>query len=183
MKFAFLVFALSFSLNFFAQADTLQKQEKDTTHSVRKATILSAILPGAGQVYNHLAMPKGKKNAFWKVPLIYAGLGATGYFVLENNSLQRELKTEYKTRVAGGIGLEKYEDYDLYGIEFLYNQKLNQRDLFIVGFGLVYLIQVIDATVEAHFVSFDISEDLSLKLSPRLLSPNQAGLGLTLSFK
>lgn len=183
MKLAFLVFGLSFSLNFFAQETTTEKQERDTTHSVKKATILSAILPGAGQVYNHLAMPKGKRNAFWKVPLIYAGLGATGYYVLENNSLQRELKKEYKTRIAGGVGLEKYQDYDLYGIEFLYNQKLNQRDLFIVAFGLVYLIQVVDATVEAHFVSFDISEDLSLKVHPKAFSYNQAGLGLTLSFK
>lgn len=183
MKLVFLVFGLGFSLNFFAQADTILKQEKDTIHSVKKATILSAVLPGAGQVYNHLAMPKGKKKAFWKVPLIYAGLGATGYYVLEKNSLQRELKKEYKTRVAGNEGLVKYQDYDLDGIEFLYNQRLNQRDLFIVAFGLVYLVQVLDATVEAHFVSFDISEDLSLKVHPKAFSYNQVGVGLSLSFK
>ena len=57
-------------------------------HSVRKAAIFSAVLPGAGQVYNHLAMPKGQKKAYWKVPIIYAGLGATGYFALKNNSLK-----------------------------------------------------------------------------------------------
>ena len=41
---------------------------KDTvkTHSWKKAVLFSAVLPGAGQVYNHIAMPKGKKKAYWK---------------------------------------------------------------------------------------------------------------------
>ena len=55
----------------------------------KKVMIYSALLPGAGQVYNHLAMPKGKKKAFWKVPLIYAGLAGTGYLVLQNNQLRK----------------------------------------------------------------------------------------------
>lgn len=167
----------------FCQDTIPMKEVVKDTHSVKKATILSVVLPGAGQVYNHLAMPKGKKNAFWKVPIIYGGLGATGYMVLKTNFLQKELKKEYKTRLAGNEGLEKYEQYDLQGIEFLYNQKLNQRDLFILGFALVYLIQVADAAVEAHFVSFDISEDLTLKFSPTYLSANQAGVKMSLSFK
>ena len=188
MKVCLLFLALSLSFLFNAQTaenpvvDSLA-QVKDTGHSVRKATILSAVLPGAGQVYNHLAMPKGKKNAYWKIPLIYAALGGTGYLVLKENALQRELKKEYKTRLAGNEGLEKYEQYDLQGIETLYNQHLNQRDLMIVAFGAAYLLQVVDAAVEAHFVRFDISEDLSLQLRPSYLSPNQAGLKLSLSFR
>lgn len=180
----FSICILFLNFNFKAQVTSPEAiPTKDTIHSVRKATLLSAIIPGAGQIYNHTAMPKGKRNAFWKVPIIYAGLGATGYFVLQHNSAQKELKQEYKTRLAGNLGLEKYQDYDLQGISTLYTQHLNQRDLFIIGFGLVYLVQVIDATVEAHFVSFDISEDLSLNIRPKAFSYNQAGLGLTLSFK
>lgn len=181
---------LALTLTFFSYAQTAEAtavdslaQVKDTGHSVKKATILSAVLPGAGQVYNHLAMPKGKKNAFWKVPLIYAALGGTGYLVLKENALQRELKNEYKTRVAGNEGLEKYALYDLQGIETLYNQHLNRRDLMILGFGAVYLLQVVDAAVEAHFVRFDISEDLSLQIRPTYLSTQQAGVKLSLSFK
>ena len=74
-----LVFFLLF-ISFSATAGKNDTIQKDTTHSVRKASILSACVPGAGQVFNHLAMPKGKKKAFWKVPLIYAGLGVTTYF-------------------------------------------------------------------------------------------------------
>lgn len=165
---------------FFFNETLFSQQEIDTTHSVKKTAFFSAILPGSGQVYNHLAMPKGKKNAWWKVPLIYAGLGGTGYMVIKNNILQKELKQEYKTRLAGNSGLEKYQLYDLQGIETLYNFHLNQRDLFILGFGVVYLIQVIDAAVEAHFVSFDISEDLTLTFSPTYFSMYQPGIKVSL---
>ena len=66
-------------------SDSLKPITPDTVHSVKLATIFSAVLPGAGQVYNHMAMPKGQKKAIWKVPLIYAGLGVTGYFAFKNN--------------------------------------------------------------------------------------------------
>ncbi|MES2589556.1 MAG: DUF5683 domain-containing protein [Bacteroidota bacterium] len=182
MKIVFLIFCTSFfSLNLFSQEKV---EVKDTVkHSVKKAVILSTIVPGAGQIYNHLAMPRGKKRAFLKVPLIYAGLGGTGYMILKNNQLQKELKNEYNQRIAGNDGLEIYQQYDDQGIITLYNQHLNRRDLFILGFSLVYIIQVVDAAVEAHFVTFDISEDLTLNISPTMLGVNQAGIRLSLAIK
>ena len=89
---------------FFSQDTTMLLLPKDTLkiHSPKKAIIYSAIIPGAGQVYNHIAMPKGKKKAFWKVPIIYAGLGATGYFLINNQQAQRSLRTEYDNRKNGG---------------------------------------------------------------------------------
>jgi hypothetical protein len=163
---------------------TQEIEPKDTTkhHSVKLATILSTFVPGAGQVYNHFAMPKGQKKAFWKVPIIYAGLGASGYFLLQNNSLKNELKTEYKTREKGLLGLDKYQTYDNQAILSLYNQHLNRRDLFIVGFSILYILQIVEAAVEAHFVEFDISEDLSLKIEPVLYNYHQAGIKLCLNF-
>lgn len=175
---ALLVFIFLVNHSVFSQ----DQKEQDTTHSVRKAVILSAILPGAGQVYNHLAMPKGQKKAYWKVPLIYAGLGACGYFVYQNNSLQKELKLEYQNRQNQLPGLDLYKNYDDQGILSLYNTHLNRRDLFMLGFGLVYLVQVIDAAVEAHFVTFDISEDLSFSFSPTLVGYQQPGIKLSLNF-
>jgi hypothetical protein len=185
VKFCFLIVFSAFSYLFCAQTnESLPEIKEDTTkHSVKKAVIFSSVLPGAGQVYNHLAMPKGKKNAFWKVPIIYAGLGATGYVLLNNNRLQKELKNEYLNRDAGKLGLQKYEQYDDEGVISLYYQHLNRRDLFIIAFGAVYLFQILDAAVEAHFVTFDISEDLSLKITPSIYTPNQAGLTFNLTFK
>lgn len=157
-------------------------------HSVKKAVIFSAVIPGAGQVYNHIAMPKGKKKAYWKVPLIYAGLGATGYFAIKNHTEQKALKEEYNNRVQNNIYSPDYSNYDNAGIIQLYQQKLNRRDLLFLGMGLVYLLQIADAAVEAHFVSFDVSDDLSMKIRPAFVplsygSTGTVGLSLQLSFK
>ncbi|MBC9812670.1 hypothetical protein H9Y05_09320 [Crocinitomicaceae bacterium CZZ-1] len=164
--------------------------EQDTTkqHSVKTATILSLALPGAGQVYNHIAMPKGKKKAYWKVPLIYAGLGATGYFAIKNHQEQKALKQEYINRTEHNVYGDEYLNYDDSGIIQLYQQKLNRRDLLFLGMGLVYLLQVADAAVEAHFVKFDVSDDLSMKIRPAFIplsygNPASVGLSLQFTFK
>ena len=153
-------------------------------HSVRKAVILSAIVPGAGQVYNHIAMPKGKKKAFWKVPLIYAGLGTAGYFLVTNQQQQLSLRNEYDHRQMYGVPSDpNWIAYDDYGVLTLYNQYLNWRDLSILAVGAVYLLQLADAGVKAHFVSFDVSEDLSLRIEPRLLQASAPGIGVSLNFR
>lgn len=154
----------------------------DTIHSPKKATIYSALIPGLGQIYNHINMPKGSKKAYWKVPLIYTGLGATGFFLISNQLTQKALKQEYTNRIDGNTTDPKWSAYDNPGVLTLYNQYLNRRDLSILGFAAVYLFQIVDANVEAHFVNFDVSEDLSLQLEPTLLPSLSAGLTLKLNF-
>lgn len=152
-------------------------------HSPKKAVIYSAILPGAGQVYNHIAMPKGQKKAYWKVPLIYAGLGTMTYFLISNQKTQLSLRKEYEYRLNGLVVDPKWELYDVGAIDILYNQYLNWRDFSILGLGAVYLIQIVDAGIEAHFVKFDISEDLSLAIEPAYFGRNTAGLNLRFNFR
>jgi len=194
MKFALLLFSILFGQICFAQStiDSTQVVSADTTtiidtvkvHSVKLATIFSAALPGAGQVYNHIAMPKGKKKAYWKVPLIYAGLGATTYFALKNNAEQVAIKNEYRFREITGFENDPdYMNFDNQGLLTLYNQKLNRRDLFFMGMGLVYLIQIADAAVEAHFVKFDVSEDLTFSIRPTILPSTHLGVALSLKFR
>jgi hypothetical protein len=153
------------------------------THSVKKAMILSAVVPGSGQIYNHRAMPKGQKKAFWKVPLIYAGLGATGYFLINNQLTQKALKAEYNNRMNGNATDPQWEIYDDPGILTLYNQYLDRRDLSILGFAAVYAFQIADAGIEAHFVRFDISKDLSLQIRPSILNSRQAGISASFNFR
>lgn len=166
----------------FAQA---QQETTDTArvHSVRKAIILSATLPGSGQVYNHMAMPKGKKNAFWKVPLIYAGLGASGYMLYNNQRTQVSLKKEYTNRIDGNSTDPRWDDYDNQGVLTLYNQYLNQRDLSILLVGAVYIFQLADAGIEAHFVRFDISKDLSMQIKPTIIGLNRPAISATINFR
>jgi hypothetical protein len=173
------------TLMFVGQVVTAQEKidtiQQDTVHSFKRAMLYSAILPGAGQVYNHIAMPKGKKKAYWKVPLIYAGLGATGYFAYTNNRTKKDLKTEYEFRQKENA-INQFPEYDDQGLLSLYSTYRTRRDLCLIGFGVVYLLQIVDAGVEAHFVNFDIKDDLSLSIEPRMLSYNSFGVGLTLNF-
>ena len=180
MKLLLIIFFIPF-YSFFAQekTDTISTP----SHSIKKALILSAAIPGAGQIYNHIAMPKGRKTAFWKVPLIYAGLGATSYFLFKNQTITSELKQEYIQRQENGTGSPKWQSYDDQGILTLFESYQKKRDFSILGLAFVYILQVADAGVEAHFVTFDVSKDLSLKLKPTLLDYNKAGVSLTLNFK
>jgi len=169
-----------------------EKLEVDTdtlpiapTHSVRKAAIFSGIVPGSGQIYNHIAMPKGQKKAYWKVPLIYAGLGIMGHFALRNNTEQSRLKQEYINRQTNNIIGQEYASYDNTALIMLYQQRLNRRDLFFIGLGLVYVVQIVDAAVEAHFVRFEVSQDLSLMIRPKFFLPqinNTTPVGVSFQF-
>lgn len=179
-----LLFLLLITLPLSLKAKDTTAVDSVKTHSIRKAMILSAVVPGAGQVYNHMAMPKGKKKAFWKVPLIYAGLGTAGYFLISNQQQQLSLKNEYTYRQDNGIPNDpNWIAYDDYGVLTLYNQYLNWRDLSILAVGAVYLFQLADAGIEAHFVSFDVSEDLSLNIEPKLLQARSPGIAISLNFR
>jgi len=184
MRLLLLAFLFFCSFQSFGQQDSTEVQDT-VTHSVRKATILSAVVPGAGQVYNHLAMPKGKKKAFWKVPLIYAGLGTLGYFIIDNHRTVLELRDQYNTIDTGGTATGIWSVYgaDKSAILSLHDQYAQWRDFSIIGFTAVYAVQVLDAAVEAHFVNFDVSEDLSVRLSPTMMTPQSAGIKISLKFR
>ncbi|MCC5924629.1 MAG: hypothetical protein JJT77_12660 [Crocinitomicaceae bacterium] len=173
-----------FSLPIFTQEEMVIA---DTNfHNPKTAAKLSIFLPGAGQIYNHRAMPKGKKNAWWKIPIIYAGLGFTGYEVVANHVLQRDLRNEFVFRTENGFpnpDFPEFQQFDNQGVLQLYQQFKLSRDLMIFAFVAVYGLNVLDAFVEGHFVDFDISKDLSMQLQPVYMQHNQAaGLRVTLRF-
>lgn len=181
-----LIFFLSF-LALGAQEEIDMETDSVKVHSPKKASRLSLMLPGAGQVYNSLAMPKGKKNAWWKVPIIYAGLGATAYLFSENQVLQRNYKQEYVNRVNHGLPpgayFEGFDVYDDAALIQLHEAHKSSRNTMAIGFIAVYGLNFLDALVEAHFVNFDVSEDLSLILRPTLLNYDAFGISMALSWK
>lgn len=185
MKFgaSLLIILLNFSCLAQTEKDTLVKKEKH--HSVLLATLLSAGLPGAGQVYNSIHMPKGKKRAYWKVPLIYAGLGASVYFLVTNQQKVTLYKNEYINRVRFGITSPDLAMYDLTAIKTLHDQYQNRRDLTILATVVVYALNVLDAAVEAHFVNFDVSKDLSMQIRPTVITGYgyATGVALSLNFR
>lgn len=195
-----------FSLLFFfcinAEANLdfpISTEDSTYTHVRKRAAILSAIVPGSGQIYNEIGYRKiqDKNNrAWWKVPVIYGGLAACGYYFYHNNQYANLTKQEYLFRVDNEtsyldarfinyptsesliVGYEsidevKYNGFDTYA---------NRRDLFMVGFIAVWGLNVIEAYVDAHFVTFDVNEDLSLSWRPTLIGNKNWGIGINLTF-
>lgn len=181
-KFLGVFIVVWFSLQVNAQDSLAVVSDTVKIHSWKKAALFSAVVPGSGQIYNHIAMPKGKKKAFWKVPLIYAGLGVTTYFALNNNQLKNDYRAEYESRKVGNAP-GNFLEYDDQGLLTLFSTHRNRRDFAILGIGLVYLLNVVDAGVEAHFVNFDISEDLSLSIQPTMYNSSSYGVSFQFKFR
>ena len=175
-----LVFFSFFLLPFvFSQAI---KEKDSIVHPYKKAMLYSAIVPGGGQIYTSFKSEKKFKNAFWKVPLIYTGLGFMGYRFAINQMTAKSLRNEYSNRQNGVQLNQEWSQYDDYSVLALYNSYLNNRDLSILGLAAVYFIQIIDAGVEAHFLKFDVSPNLTLKFDATLMSFNSPGIRLNLTF-
>lgn len=146
-------------------------------HSPRKASVMSAILPGAGQAYN---------KKYWKIPVIYAGFGVLGYFVTTNNRDYKVYKEAYRLRLDGDPNtidkfVDVYADQDLVTLKDFYRRN---RDLSIIGISVLYILNIVDASVDAHLFHFNVTDDLSMRLEPRIQTGQQSSalLGLTISF-
>jgi len=128
-------------------------------HSPRKAAILSAVLPGAGQVYN-------KKT--WKVPIIYAAFATCTYFALENRDLYIEYRDNYRNAIDNdSTTINEYEGLiSNTGLRDLRNQHRQWMELNIILGGLTYILNIVDASVDAHLFHFDVSDNLSLRWQP-----------------
>lgn len=152
-------------------------------HPYRKSIMFSAIIPGGGQVHNSIIKKQGFRHAIWKVPLIYAALGASTYMLIQNQQTQKSLKNEYLQRIEGNSVDPEWSVYDDQSVLYLYRQYLDQRDLSILAIGAVYFLQIIDAGVESHFIHFDVSDKLTLDLKPVMLSSQIPGININLRFR
>lgn len=158
--------------------------------------MLWSMIPGAGQIYlsKHSNRPKwiGRNPWVWKLPIIYGGLGVSAYFIYINHKQHTFYRNVYNYRVQI-TGDPNIPDYNNEGIESinldaqaladLQSQYQNWRDLSIFIFVGVYLLNIVDAGVQAHFCKFDVSPDLSLSIEPAMPSFNSFGAGIKLNFK
>lgn len=160
--------------------DTSSTKKIKKEHSPSKAALYSAVLPGLGQVYN---------RKYWKVPVIGIGAGALIYGLNFNQSNFSMFKEELIKRQQG-LGnldpeLDRYSDANLNELQDFYRRN---RDLTIVGLALLYALNIIDATVDAHLFEFNVDDDLSLKLAPVPVFASTSslpvlGFGIQLKFK
>lgn len=135
-------------------------------HSAHKATVYSLILPGLGQAYN---------KKYWKIPIIYAGFGALAYNFKINNDESKKFTEAYRyvinqdTFPIDNEYVTRYPDVNdlLRGRDF-YRRRV---ELTVIFSAVWYLLNVIDATVDAHFFDYDISDNLTLRLEPAFMIP------------
>jgi hypothetical protein len=182
------VMQISSSNYLFPNKDTLLKNKTSnpTTlkptpqHSPKLAVLLSTALPGAGQIYN---------KKYWKAPIVWVGIGTCIYFISNNHTLYRDYKDALLQRTDSSTQEpDKYLDiYSTDQLLTLQDQYRQNRDLFIIVTSLVYVLNIVDALVDAHLYSFDVSDDLSFNWQPfynySVYNGNAAGISLRLNFK
>ncbi|CAN5746401.1 hypothetical protein BH10BAC2_BH10BAC2_43990 [soil metagenome] len=151
-------------------------------HDPAKATRRSAILPGWGQAYN---------KQYWKIPLVYAALGITAGTFVYNNKWYQRTREAYTIVINGDTANYDQIDPKLVGLidypeslQFYRNDFRKNRDYSVLFFLIAWGVNVVDATVFGHLKDFDVSDDLSMHVTPTFdLSTKTPGLGLTFNFK
>lgn len=137
---------------------------KDTTtkYRPRKAIIHSAILPGWGQVTN---------KKIWKVPVVYAALGITTYLFFRNLKQYKESKNAYILASDGDLTNDYLIKEPYYSVKdqpdrirTFRNQVRQNVDYSALFFLLFWGLNVVDAAVDAHLKTFDVSDNLSFQI-------------------
>lgn len=150
--------------------NTLQQSSKDTVakkiFSPRVAAIRSAILPGLGQAYN---------RKYWKMPIVYGALGATAYIFNYNLKEYKRVGYAYRVLIQRDTAAFPNVDEDLKpfveanasnSLRNYRNTKRRDIDYSVLVFIILWGLNVVDATVDAHLKGFDVSDNLSFKIKP-----------------
>jgi len=151
--------------------DSTRLKKPVVEHSPRRATIYSAVLPGLGQIYN---------RKYWKLPLVYGGFAALGYFINFNNNEYTIYKQAYSDIIDNDPSTNSHLKLKV-NPSFLQPDRLTQftealkgqkdywrrnRDLLVIFTAVFYAANIIDASVDANFFNFDIGDDLTFKWAP-----------------
>ena len=134
---------------------------KGTVKPPQRATMLSAVFPGAGQIYN---------KSYWKLPILYGGIAACGYAISFNNRGYQRFKRAYNLMTDGDDSTVdefngRYSETVLQNTRDSYRR---YRDLSIIIMAGIYILNIVDAHVDAYLKRYDISDDLALKVEPTL---------------
>ncbi len=185
-RFAFIAIITLFSFVSHSQKESANISI-DSSHSPKKATMMSATIPGLGQIYNDIKKPEGfKSRLWWKLPLIYGGIGASIYFVIQNQksyTFYRNERLDLQNDVSSLYSISGYSDSQLKSITDQYSR---WRDLSIVAVLGVYVLNIVDANVSGNLLHFDSSDDLSIIVQPKVFYLNQSsatGASLSIHFK
>ena len=156
-------------------ADSIKKAE----HSPRKATIRSAIIPGWGQAYN---------KKYWKIPIVYGALGTAAGFFIYNRKEYIDARDAYRNKLDNDATNDhlikpKFQPIDPEAVRQYRIAVRQYVDYSVLIFAVLWGLNVVDATVDGHLKSFEVSDDLSMRINPAV-NPvtKQASVGLVFTF-
>ncbi|MBL0736052.1 hypothetical protein JI750_04090 [Flavobacterium sp. GN10] len=156
--------------------DSLKSETIDPLRPA-KAAFYSAVLPGLGQVYN---------KKYWKVPLVYGAIGTSTYFYIDNQKKYNLYRDEYKNRLEGKKSdsefLARLTESQLTSAQKEYQRYRDLSALFIVGF---YVLNIIDANIDAALSQFNVDERLAFKpavIKNDITFKNDFGFAVNYSF-
>jgi len=168
--------------------DSITVKKTVIQHSPRKATIYSAILPGLGQIYN---------RKYWKVPLVYGGFVTLGYFINFNNNQYTIYRQAYSDLIDNDPNTNSFLNLKV-NPSFLQPDRITQftdalraqkdywrrnRDLLVISTAVFYAVNIIDASVDAHFFGFDIGDNLTINWTPGpIMCMDKKGIGILCKF-
>ena len=143
----------------------------------KKATRLSAIVPGLGQVYN---------KQYWKIPVIYGGYAVIGHYIKFNNDMYHEFKNALTYEIDDDAStINPFPNFSRNSLERNMDFWRRNRDVLIIFTGVYYLLNIVDAHIFAHLNEFDINNDLSLEIKPsinKINSNNLVGISVFIKF-
>ncbi len=158
------------------ESDTIRIQSYAKRFNPATASLYAAVLPGLGQIYN---------KKYWKLPLVYGGMFATGYAINLYQNYYKDYKEQLFYILETGES-ESPEGFTEAQLRPAIDQARRERDFFIVIMVGVYILQIIDANVDAHLKEFDVNPNLQVKFEPMLKNDivlgQQAGFSIFLKF-
>lgn len=154
-------------------ADTILRKPIDPLAPAR-AAFYSAIIPGLGQAYN---------KRYWKIPIVYGAIGTGVYFYSTNNSEYTRYRNAYKQRLKGLDDEFKGQYSDATLINAQRNFQRNRDLSLIITVGL-YVLNIVDANVDAHLKQFNVNDDLTFQ--PAIIPSDinqQQNVGLSMTYR
>ena len=178
-KFILISFLFLFASNIaLAQESDSLSVDSVEIHSPKKAMWLSVALPGAGQFYN---------RKYWKMPIIYVAGAALVYSFVSHNAGYTKFKAAYEQiYYHPNEPLPGFELYSKAQLKDYKDQHRRYRDMSVIGFGLLYVLNIVDATVDGYLFDYDVSDDLTLRIEPVIMNNNYTfsqQFGVKCSFK
>jgi len=161
-----------------ADAAPVVTEKKVYEPKPKKSALYSAIFPGIGQINN---------RQYWKVPVVYVGVGVAAYFLVENTRQYRRYRKAYVERLSNPNYQDEFSELYSNNPNLPTLLKNNQDqykkwlDMTYLYTGVGYLLQIVDALAFAHLKNFDISQDISLRFQT-VPNPNGVGVGFVMRF-